>query len=166
MTAVLSGILSVTQERQSFFEMLSEYIMDGFKVTIIVGAMLTGFIALITLMNAIFTVIFGISFQALPGHIFAPLAFMVGVPWHEAVQTGGLMATKIVSNEFVSMLELTQGGYDFSVRTMAILSIFMVSFATFSSIGIIVGAIKALNNEQGNTAARFGFKLLYSATPV
>ncbi|MTD26198.1 NupC/NupG family nucleoside CNT transporter [Erwinia sorbitola] len=159
-------LLEVVEEKQSFFEMLSEYIMDGFKVAVIVGAMLIGFIALIALANALFTSLFGISFQHVLGYIFSPLAFLVGVPWHEAVSAGGLMATKIVSNEFVAMIDLTQGDLKFSERTMAILSVFMVSFANFSSIGIIVGAIKALNNDQGNCAARFGLKLLYGSTLV
>ncbi|UNX74625.1 NupC/NupG family nucleoside CNT transporter [Klebsiella aerogenes] len=159
-------ILTVSEGHQSFFEMLSEYILDGFKVALIVGAMLIGFIALITMMNAIFTAIFGISFQALLGYLFAPMAYLVGVPWHETVDAGSLMATKIVSNEFVAMLSLKSMAAEFSVRTMAVLSVFLVSFANFSSIGIIVGAIKALNNEQGNSAARFGLKLLYGATLV
>lgn len=159
-------ILNVAEEkRQSFFEMLSDYILDGFKVAVIVGAMLVGFIALITMMNGIFTAILGVSFQNFLGYIFSPLAFLVGVPWHEAIRAGGLMATKIVSNEFVAMKNLVDAG-GFSERTMAILSVFMVSFANFSSIGIIVGAIKALNNQQGNVAARFGLKLLYGATLV
>ncbi|MBW7984799.1 NupC/NupG family nucleoside CNT transporter [Enterobacillus tribolii] len=159
-------ILTVSKGHQSFFEMLSEYILDGFKVALIVGAMLIGFIALITMMNAIFTAIFGISFQALLGYLFAPMAYLVGVPWYEAVDAGSLMATKIVSNEFVAMLSLQNMAAEFSVRTMAVLSVFLVSFANFSSIGIIVGAIKALNNDQGNSAARFGLKLLYGATLV
>lgn len=160
-------ILSVEEEnKQSFFEMLSEYILDGFKVAIIVGAMLIGFIALITMANAIFTLAFHISFQNFLGYVFSPLAFLVGVPWHEAVNAGSIMATKIVSNEFVAMLDLTKGDFGFSVRTTAIVSVFLVSFANFSSIGIIVGAVKALDNKQGNVAARFGLKLLYGATLV
>lgn len=159
-------ILEVKEGQQSFFEMLSEYILDGFKVAVIVGAMLIGFIALITLANALFVALFGISFQNILGYLFSPLAYLIGVPWHEAISAGGLMATKIVSNEFVAMLDLSRGDFHFSERTMAILSVFMVSFANFSSIGIIVGAIKALNNSQGNCAARFGLKLLYGSTLV
>lgn len=154
------------EEKQSFFEVLGEYIMDGFKVAVIVGAMLIGFIALIAMANAIFSAIFDITFQNFLGYIFAPLAFLIGIPWAEAVDAGSLMATKIVSNEFVAMLELSQGTYQFSDRATAIVSVFLVSFANFSSIGIIAGAIKALDSKQGNIAARFGLKLLYGATLV
>lgn len=153
------------EEKQSFFEMLGEYIMDGFKVAITVAAMLLGFVALIAMINGIFNLIFGITFQQLLGFIFAPIAFVMGVPWKEAVDAGSIMATKLVSNEFVAMLDL--GNFtNLSERTIGIVSVFLVSFANFSSIGIIAGAVKGLNEKQGNVVARFGLKLLYGATLV
>lgn len=153
-----------TKNKQSFFEMLGEYILDGFKVAIIVGAMLIGFIGLMAAFNGVFDLVFGISFQQILGYIFAPLAFLMGVPFTEAVQAGSIMATKMLTNEFVAMSELTK--ITFSDRTLGILSVFLVSFANFSSIGIIVGAVKGLNEKQGNVVARFGLKLLYGATLV
>ncbi|PAD71581.1 NupC/NupG family nucleoside CNT transporter [Paenibacillus campinasensis] len=153
------------EEKQSFFEMLGEYIMDGFKVAITVAAMLLGFVALIAMINGIFNTIIGISFQELLGYLFAPFAFVMGIPWAEAVDAGSIMATKIVSNEFVAMLELTNFPA-LSERTVGIVSVFLVSFANFSSIGIIAGAVKGLDEKQGNTVARFGLKLLYGATLV
>ncbi|WP_018759040.1 NupC/NupG family nucleoside CNT transporter [Paenibacillus terrigena] len=153
------------EEKQSFFEMLGEYILDGFKVAVIVAAMLVGFVALIALINGIFTGIFGISFQGFLGYLCAPFAFVMGVPWREAVEAGSIMATKMVSNEFVAMLDLGKHTA-FSARTIGIVSVFLVSFANFSSIGIIAGAVKGLHEKQGNVVARFGLKLLYGATMV
>lgn len=162
-------ILEVQEEhKQSFFEMLGEYIMDGFKVAITVAAMLIGFVALIALINGIFDNVFGISFQEILGYFFAPFAFLMGVPWKEAIDAGSIMATKMVANEFVAMLDLsamTKSGA-LSDRTIGIVSVFLVSFANFSSIGIISGAVKGLNEKQGNTVARFGLRLLYGATMV
>lgn len=152
-------------EKQSFFEMLGEYIMDGFKVAIVVAAMLIGFVALIAMINGVFNDIFGISFQELLGYVFAPFAFVMGVPWSEAVDAGSIMATKMVSNEFVAMLDLGKLT-DLSQRTIGIVSVFLVSFANFSSIGIIAGAVKGLHEKQGNVVARFGLKLLFGATMV
>lgn len=153
------------EEKQSFFEMLGEYIMDGFKVAIIVAAMLIGFVALIALVNGIFSAIFGISFQGILGYIFAPIAFVMGVPWQDTVQAGSIMATKLVANEFVAMLDL--GTYQtLSAKTIGIVSVFLVSFANFSSIGIISGAVKGLHEKQGNVVARFGLRLLFGATMV
>ncbi|WP_153126845.1 NupC/NupG family nucleoside CNT transporter [Peribacillus tepidiphilus] len=154
------------EEKQSFFEMLGEYIIDGFKVAIIVGAMLIGFVALMAAVDHTFDLVFGISFQQILGYIFAPIAFIMGVPMSEAVKAGGIMATKLVTNEFVAMMELTKVQSAMSERTLGIISVFLVSFANFSSIGIIAGAVKGLSEKQGNVVARFGLKLLYGATLV
>ena len=154
------------EKKQTFFEMIGEYIMDGFKVAIVVGAMLIGFVALIAFINGTFDQIFGITFQHLLGYIFAPIAFIMGIPWSEAVSAGGIMATKLVTNEFVAMVSLSDIADTFSERTLGILSVFLVSFANFSSIGIIAGAVKGLDERQGNTVARFGLRLLYGATLV
>ncbi|WP_413534266.1 NupC/NupG family nucleoside CNT transporter [Rahnella inusitata] len=155
-----------THQGQSFFEMLGEYILAGFKVAIIVAAMLIGFIALISCLNALFNVVFGITFQGVLGYVFYPFAWMMGVPSHEALQVGSMMATKLVSNEFVAMLDLQKVAADLSPRSVGILSVFLVSFANFSSIGIVAGAIKGLNEHQGNVVSRFGLKLLYGSTLV
>ncbi|MGJ5713109.1 NupC/NupG family nucleoside CNT transporter [Staphylococcus auricularis] len=160
-------------KKQSFFEMLGEYILDGFKVAIIVGAMLIGYIAIIALLNgivsAIFTFLSGGSitwdFQTLIGFVFAPFAFLIGIPWEDAVQAGSVMATKLLSNEFVAMESLTKVK-DIGEHAKGVVSVFLVSFANFSSIGIISGAIKSLNDEKGDMVARFGLKLLFGATLV
>lgn len=159
-------ILEIVEEKQTFFEMLGEYIMDGFKVAIIVGAMLIGYNALIGMVNDIFLMVLGISFQEILGYIFAPFAFIMGVPWAEAVSAGSVMATKLITNEFVAMLSLPEYTKEFSERTLGIVSVFLISFANFSSIGIIAGAVKGLNDRQGSVAASFGLKLLYGATLV
>ncbi|MGG2057593.1 nucleoside transporter C-terminal domain-containing protein [Lysinibacillus pakistanensis] len=160
-------ILTIEDEhKQSFFQMLGEYIMDGFKVAIIVGAMLIGFVALMDMINSLFDIVFGISFQGILGYIFAPIAFLMGVPWADAISAGGIMATKLVTNEFVAMISLGEVAKSMSAHTVGIISVFLVSFANFSSIGIIAGAVKGLSEKQGNIVARFGLKLLYGATLV
>ncbi|EGC7439748.1 nucleoside permease NupC [Salmonella enterica] len=163
--------MSNLHEGQSFFEMLGEYILAGFKVAIIVAAMLIGFIALIAALNALFATVTGwfgysISFQGILGYIFYPVAWVMGVPSSEALQVGSIMATKLVSNEFVAMMDLQKIAATLSPRAEGIISVFLVSFANFSSIGIIAGAIKGLNEEQGNVVSRFGLKLVYGSTLV
>ncbi|EPY5982675.1 nucleoside permease NupC, partial [Escherichia coli] len=163
--------MSNLHEGQSFFEMLGEYILAGFKVAIIVAAMLIGFIALIAALNALFATVTGwfgysISFQGILGYIFYPIAWVMGVPSSEALQVGSIMATKLVSNEFVAMMDLQKIASTLSPRAEGIISVFLVSFANFSSIGIIAGAVKGLNEEQGNVVSRFGLKLVYGSTLV
>ncbi|MDG2739523.1 undecaprenyl-diphosphate phosphatase, partial [Vibrio parahaemolyticus] len=72
----------------------------------IVAAMLLGFVALITAINSLFDSMFGITFQAILGYIFSPLAFVMGIPTSEMLTAGQIMATKLVTNEFVAMLDL------------------------------------------------------------
>lgn len=137
----------------------------------VVAAMLIGFIALISALNALFATVTGwfgysISFQGILGYIFYPVAWVMGVPASEALQVGSIMATKLVSNEFVAMMDLQKIASTLSPRAEGIISIFLVSFANFSSIGIIAGAIKGLNEEQGNVVSRFGLKLVYGSTLV
>ncbi|MDN4608517.1 NupC/NupG family nucleoside CNT transporter [Sporosarcina highlanderae] len=159
-------IETLEERKQSFFEMLGEYILDGFKVAIIVGAMLIGFVALIGMVNGIFEGAFGITFQVALGYVFAPFAFLVGIPASEVIQAGTIMATKLLTNEFVAMIDLGNIASSLSDRTVGIISVFLVSFANFSSIGIISGAVKGLHEEKGNIVAKFGIKLLYGATLV
>ncbi|MDN3232636.1 NupC/NupG family nucleoside CNT transporter [Priestia megaterium] len=153
-------------KKQTFFEMLGEYIILGFTVAVTVAAMLIGFVALIAAINGLFNSIFGITFQSILGYIFSPLAFIMGIPASEIVQAGNIMATKLVTNEFVAMLDLKNVAGDLSSRTVGILSIFLVSFANFSSIGIIAGATKSIDPKQANVVSQFGLKLLYGATLV
>ena len=158
--------LEKLHESQSFFEMLGEYILAGFKVAMIILAMLIGFIALISAVNALFLTLFGMSFQQLLGYVFYPLAWLIGIPPADALTAGGIMATKLVANEFVAMIELQKIAATLSPRGLGILSVFLVSFANFASIGIVAGAIKGLNEPQGNVVSRFGLRLVYSATLV
>ncbi len=164
--------MSNLHEGQSFFEMLGEYILAGFKVAIIVAAMLIGFIALISALNALFATVTGwfgysISFQGILGYIFYPVAWVMGVPASEALQVGSIMATKLVSNEFVAMMDLQKIASTLSPRGRKALSLLPGwRLLNFSSIGIIAGAIKGLNEEQGNVVSRFGLKLVYGSTLV
>lgn len=151
---------------RSFFEMVTEYIWDGFRVAVTVAAMLIGFVALIAMVNGVFNGVFGVTFQQVMGYVFAPLAFLTGVPPSEIVDAGSLMATKLVTNEFVAMTQIAAGEYELSERTYAIVAVFLVSFANFASIGVIAGAVKGLATAQGDTIARFGLRLLYGATLV
>ncbi len=156
------------EKGKSFFQVLGDYIIDGGKIVLIVGAMLIGFIALIGLLNNIFLLIPGssLSFQDILGYIFMPIAFLIGIPWDEAQTAGSLMATKLITNEFVAILEFIPLAETLSEKTQAMLSVFLISFANFASIGIIAGSVKGLHGESGDKVAKFGLKLVYGATLV
>ena len=151
-------------ERVPFFQMVGDSIMDGFKLVVTVAAMLLGFIALMELINVIFLGVFDISFQKVIGYVFAPIAFLMGVPWGEAVQAGGIMATKLVTNEFVAMLSFGKLSETLSDKTIAIVSVYLVSFANFGTVGIVAGSIKSISEKQGKHVSKFALKLLLGAT--
>jgi nucleoside transport protein len=164
---LLGEEISDSRKAQSFFEMLTEYILVGFKVAFTVAAMLIGFIALLAMINGIFAALFhGTTFQDLMGHIFAPAAWLTGIPWDEAAAAGRFMGTKLVSNEVVAMQELNRQHGGLSDRTVAIVSTYLVSFANFSTIAIVTGAVRSLSEKQGSVIARNGLRLLYGATLV
>ncbi|MGF1743250.1 NupC/NupG family nucleoside CNT transporter [Vibrio profundum] len=152
--------------KQSFFEMIGEYIMDGFKVAVVVSAMMIGFVALITAINNVFDMVFHHTFQEVLGYVFAPVAFMLNIPWHQAVTAGSIMATKVVANEFVAMMDLGKNAHVLDHHTVGVVSVFLVSFANFSSVGVISGAVKGLCSEKGDIVASYGFKLVYTGLLV
>lgn len=161
--------INQTEQADSFFEAMSEGAIDGLKIAGIVGGMLIAFIATMELVNFIISGIAGLfgyetSLQAIFGVILYPLVFLSGVPASEAIQAGGIMGTKIVLNEFVAMLNFQPMIPELSKKTVAVVSTFLVSFANFSSIGIIAGSVKAIDSEKGRWVSGFGFKLLFGAT--
>lgn len=152
--------------KRAFFIVLSEYILDGFKIAVVVAAMLIGFMALISMLNSIFDSVFGISFQNVLGYIFYPFAWILHIPSDELLFAGKVMGTKLVSNEFVAMLMMKDHMANLTAHTQAVMSVFLVSFANFSSIGIIVGTIYSLNKKAGEIVSGFGMKMLYGAMLV
>ena len=150
--------------KEPFFQVLGNYIVDGFQLAITVGAMLIGFVALVTFLNNTFLALFNVSFTTLIGYVFAPVAFLMGVPSHDIIKVGSLMATKLITNEFVAMGTLHGMTASLSAKATAIISAYLVSFANFGTVGIITGSIKSISEEQGAYVAKFSMKLLLGAT--
>ncbi len=139
----------------------------GVKLAVAVGAMVLTFVALVALANGILGGIGGwfgqpdLSFQQILGYVFAPVMFLIGVPWAEAGVAGGLFGTKIVLNEFVAFIEL--GAMEpgvFSERTAAIVTFALCGFANFSSIAIQMAVTGGLAPNQRPVIARLGLRAL------
>lgn len=150
--------------KEPFFQVLGNYIQDGFNLAITVAAMLIGFVALITFLNSACTAIIHISFTQIMGYIFAPVAYVMGVPAGDIQQVGSLMATKMLTNEFVALGQLHKIVHLLSPKGAAIISSYLISFANLGTIGIITGAIKSINAKQGAFIAKVSMKLLLGAT--
>lgn len=162
--AASEAAATVVEEREPFFQVLGNYITDGFKLAITVAAMLIGFMSLVTLLNNSFDIMFGVTFTEILGWIFAPIAFLIGVPLDDVVSVGSLMATKLITNEFVAMGELAEIAETLSPKAHAMISTYLISFANFGTLGIVSGSIKAIDTKQGSIVAKYSMKLLVGAT--
>ena len=142
---------------------------DGLKLALNVGAMLLAFIALIALVNAPLTWIGDISGLAemlgkptnlanLLGFVLAPIAWLIGVPWGDAVTVGGLIGEKVVLNEFVAYAHLSEIKATLSPQAALISTYALCGFANFSSIAIQIGGIGGIAPERRADLARFGLK--------
>src|SRR2546428_5520040 len=145
---------------------------DGLHLALNVGAMLITFIALLALLNAMMGGVhnwphmawFPENLQTIFGWIFAPVAWLIGVPWHEAGRIGNLLGTRMVINEFVAFGQLGPMKATLDPRTFAIATFALCGFANFSSIGIQIGGIGALAPEQRGQLARFGIRAVLAGT--
>src|SRR6266403_1231218 len=145
---------------------------DGLHLALNVAAMLITFLALLALLNAIMGGIhnwphmawFPESLQTVFGWIFAPLAWLIGVPWNEAARIGNLLGTRMVINEFVAFGQLGTMKAALDPRTFAIATFALCGFANFSSIGIQIGGIGALAPEQRSQLAKFGVRAMLAGT--
>jgi CNT family concentrative nucleoside transporter len=149
---------------KSFFEAVGNWTLLGGKTALIVGAMLVTYVSLLALVDWIFLSLFHISFTQLLGYVFAPIAYMMGVPASEMIKAGSVMGTKVASNEFVAMLSFMKMIPHLSHKTVGIVSAFLISFANFSSIGIILGTIQAISQQKASEFAKIGLKVLLVAT--
>lgn len=141
---------------------------DGLKLALNIGAMLIAFVALIALLNGILGFvsvqtgwnILGqpLSLQAILGFVFAPLMYVVGVPWHEAQLAGGIFGQKLVLNEFVAYIDLAAKTSEMSPKTLAILTFSLCGFANLSSIAILLGGLGSLLPERMAEISRYGLR--------
>ncbi|CZF77082.1 Nucleoside permease NupX [Grimontia celer] len=143
---------------------------SGMQLALNIGAMLLAFIGLIALINGMLTGIggwFGIeglTLEWILGKVFAPLAFLIGVPWAEADIAGSFIGQKIVVNEFVAYLNFTPIIGDLSEKTAAIISFALCGFANLSSIAILLGGLGSIAPTRRHDIARFGVKAVCAGT--
>ncbi len=148
---------------------------SGLKLAMNVGAMLLAFVGLIALINGLFGGIGGwfgfpeLTLELILGYLFAPLAFIIGVPWGEALVAGSFIGQKLVVNEFVAYLNFAPYLSDaapalLSEKTKAIISFALCGFANLSSIAILLGGLGSLAPSRRADIARFGLKAVLAAT--
>ncbi len=143
---------------------------DGLYLMLNVIAMLVSFIALIALVNGLFGWIHGgvawfpATLQTVLGWIFRPIAWVMGVPWHDSGVVGSLLGERMVINEFIAYADLgpmksTLNPVSFTIATFA-----LCGFANLSSVGIQIGGIGALAPDRKHDLARLGFRAMIAGT--
>jgi CNT family concentrative nucleoside transporter len=143
----------------------------GVKLAVAVGAMVLAFVALVALANGLLgglgnmIGVPGLSFQRLVGYLFAPVMYLIGVPWNEAGTAGGLFGTKLVLNEFVAFLDLGQmNAAALGDRSRAIIIFALCGFSNFSSIAIQMAVTGGLAPNQRPVIARLGLRALLAGS--
>ena len=158
------GDLKIVLEKKddNVMEALSRGATDGMKLAANVGAMLVAFVAMIALVNAILGVM-GLSLQQILGWIFSPLAWVMGIPWHEAGIMGTLMGEKLVLTELIAYGDLAElrATNSISDRTAIIASYALCGFANFASVGIQLGGIGGIAPGRRKDLAKLGLKAMF-----
>ncbi|MBT2186206.1 NupC/NupG family nucleoside CNT transporter [Sphingobium nicotianae] len=142
----------------------------GVKLAVAVGAMVLAFVALVALANGLLGGIGGwfgypdLSFQMLLGKVFAPVMWLLNIPWDQAQVAGGLFGTKVVLNEFVAYIELGKVQATLAPATVAIVTFALCGFANFSSIAIQMAVTGNLAPNQRPMIAKLGLKALVAGS--
>jgi CNT family concentrative nucleoside transporter len=145
---------------------------QGLRLALSIGAMLVAFVGLIHLANMVLGAATRpwleepLTFQGLIGYAFSPLALVMGVPWEDALEVGGLLGTKTVLNEFFAYMEM-QGliaGGALSPRSVTIATYALCGFANFGSVAILIGGLGLIDPARKGLMARLGLRALVSGT--
>jgi CNT family concentrative nucleoside transporter len=138
----------------------------GVRIAVAVAAMVLAFVALVALANGILGGIGGwfgypeLSFQGILGTIFAPVMFLLNIPWEQAQIAGGLFGEKVILNEFVAYIHLGAVQGTLSPHSVGVITFALCGFANFSSIAIQMAATGSLAPSQRPMIAKLGLKAL------
>lgn len=159
----------------------SEGALEGLKLTLNVAAMLIAVLALVAMADAVLSAaggwiggFFGYnhwdwSLSNIFGYVFAPLAWLMGIPWVDAFYVGELMGVKVAFNEFLAYTQLIEwgqpdSGVELSERSKLILTYALCGFSNFGSIGIQIGGIGGIAPKRRADLARLGFRAMLGGT--
>jgi len=143
---------------------------DGLHMALNIGAMLIAFLALVALLDGIFGGIhrhigwFPTSLERVLGVLFAPIAWLIGIPWHDCPAIGNLLGTRMVLNELVAFSMLGPQKAALDPRSFTIATFALCGFANLSSIGIQIGGIGALAPNRRGDLARLGVRAMLAGT--
>lgn len=169
---VTSGTVSVEIERPgvNLIDAAARGAGDGLQLALNIGGMLIAFLALVAMVNGGFSWVHSVlpwfpsSLQKTLAILFAPIAWMLGVEWHDCATVGNLLGTRMVLNEFVAFVDLAKVKATMDPRSFTISTFALCGFANFSSIAIQIGGIGALAPSRKSDLARLGLRAMIVGT--
>jgi CNT family concentrative nucleoside transporter len=144
--------------------------IDGGKLAFNVGIMLISFLALVALLDSLLLWIHGGvpwvpgSLGQILGYVFAPVAWLIGVPWHDCMAIGNLLGTRMALNEVIAYIALGKEKAMLDPRSFTIATFALCGFANLGSIGMQIGGIGALVPERRNDLAKLGVRAMLAGT--
>ena len=156
------AIVATEEKHENLISAIFSGTQDGVKLAVAVGAMLISFVALIALCNGILGGIAGLfgypdlTFQKILGWVFAPIMYLLNVPWSEAVTAGGFFGEKLILNEFVAFADLSKTMTNLTLHTQLVITFALCGFANLSSIAIQMGVLGVLVPDKLSVIARMG----------
>ncbi|MFY2509171.1 NupC/NupG family nucleoside CNT transporter [Vibrio pectenicida] len=146
-------------------EAMADGAMSGLRIAVAVGATLLAFVSVIAMLNGILGWVgdlmgMDLSFELILGYLFAPIAWLLGIPWHEAITAGALIGTKVVVNEFVAFIQLMEVQSQLSEHSQAIVIFALCGFANISTMAMLIGGLGSLVPERRSFISKYGFKAI------
>jgi CNT family concentrative nucleoside transporter len=166
----LSDVMSDEEKPVNVIDAAASGASSGMHLALNVGAMLLAFVALIALLNGLLGGIGAwfdhptLTLQEILGYVFAPVAWLLGVPWGEAVTAGSFIGQKLVVNEFVAYLDFMNYREGLSAHTQAIVTFALCGFANLSSIAILLGGLGGMAPSRRKDIARLGLRAVLAGS--
>jgi len=168
--ATVSEEVELSVEYTSLMDAITKGAYDGVRLMVSVGAMLLVLVALVALLNSFFSLVpfpgeDPLTLQRLFGYMFAPLTWLMGIPWSEAQLAGALMGTKTVLNELLAFLALAElPGGSLSEKSTVIMTYALCGFANFGSLGIMIAGLTGMCPGRAIEIVELAPKSLISGT--
>ena len=164
------GDLAAALKYDSAMDAISRGTLDGLRLVANVAAMVIVLVSLVALVNYLLGKFdaFGapLALERITGWAFAPVAWLMGVPWAEAAHAGSFLGTKVILNEFIAYLQFAAAGEALSPPTRIILTYALCGFANFGSLGILIGGMGTLVPERRAELLKLGPRALLAGTLV
>ncbi len=170
MGAPTAGKLDGVQESKSSMDAITRGTVDGLGLLLNIVAMLIVLIAIVTLANLALGLLpeidgKAVTLQRLLGTAMAPLVWLLGIPWEEAMHAGALMGSKTILNEFIAYIEMSQlPAGTLSERSRVIMTYAMCGFANLGSLGIMIGGLATMVPARRDEIVALGMRTIVSGT--